>query len=65
MRWTCGSAERLSALRLPLSLVVLQNYINDVEYAQEPEPLSVPSPGAPSRKAKPKGRGRGKQAVKG
>ncbi|KAK9837720.1 hypothetical protein WJX74_003736 [Apatococcus lobatus] len=42
-----------------------ENYINDVEYAQEPEPVSVPSPGAPSKKNKSKGRGRGKQVVKG
>ena len=58
-------AIELLSLQLSLSLFVLQNYINDVEYAQEPEPLSAPSPGVPSKKAKSKGRGRGKQAVRG
>ena len=38
--------------------MVLQNYINDVEYAREPEPLAAPSPAATSKKSKTKGKGR-------
>ncbi len=48
-----------------VTYVFLQNYINDVEYAQQPEPLAEPSPGTASKKSKGKSKGRGKLAQRG
>ena len=45
----------------------MQNYINDVEYAQAPEPgpLSAATPGAFNKRGRPRGKGRGKLGPRG